>query len=39
MTELFNAIDQGLYDWAFYVILFIFALLVAIPVRREERER
>jgi hypothetical protein len=38
MTELFNQIDQGLYDHVLLVIAMIAALIVAIPVKREERE-
>jgi hypothetical protein len=36
MQELFNHIDQGLFDQLFFVILFIAALIMAIPVKREE---
>lgn len=39
MTELFNQIDQGLYDWVLFILAIVAALIVAIPVRREERER
>lgn len=38
MQELFNQIDQGLYDHVIFIIAIIAALIVAIPVRREERE-
>lgn len=37
MTELFNQIDQGLYDWVFFLLALVAALIVAHPVRREER--
>jgi hypothetical protein len=37
VTELFNRIDQGLYDWVFFALALIAALIVAAPVRREER--
>lgn len=37
MAELFNQIDQGLYDWLLFVIAILAALIMAIPVRREER--
>ena len=39
MMELFDRIDQGLYDWAFFVLALVAALIVAVPVRREEREK
>lgn len=39
MTELFNQIDQGLYDWVLFILAIVAALIVAFPVRREERER
>lgn len=39
MTELFNQIDQGLYDWVLFVLAIVAALIVAIPVLKEEREK
>ena len=38
MTELFNQIDQGLYDHVLFLLALAAALIVAVPVRREERE-
>lgn len=38
MQELFNQIDRGLYDGALLALLIVAAVLVAIPVRKKERE-
>jgi len=39
VTELFNRIDHGLYDWVFFILALVAALVVAAPVRREEKEK
>lgn len=38
MTELFNQIDQGLYDHVLFLLTLAAALIVAVPVRKKERE-
>lgn len=38
MEELFNRIDQGLYDGLLFALLLVAALLVALPVKKKERE-
>lgn len=38
MQELFNRIDQGLYDGLLLALLFVAALLVALPKKTKERE-
>lgn len=38
MTELFNQIDQGLYDHILLALALVAALIVAIPVRKKERD-
>jgi hypothetical protein len=37
MQQLFNQIDQGLYDHVIFIITIIAALIVAIPVKRDDR--
>lgn len=32
--ELFDRIDQGLYDWVFFVLALAAALIVAVPVNK-----
>ena len=35
MTELFNQIDQGLYDHILFLLALVAALIVAVPVKKE----